>query len=144
MASIVTTPFDLVKCRMQVLKHPGMFSCVQGIYRQHGIPGFFVGLSSTMLRDTPTYGLYFLVYEYTLKAWAQQTGACSTEDVGAAGILTAGGLAGVSAWGACYPVDVCKTRMQTQTIVKGQPPRYSGLIDCAIKSYKAEGYRVFF
>lgn len=51
--------------------------------------------------------------------------------------LIAGGLGGIAAWVVSYPVDVIKSRMQTYD-------EYKGIWDCAVKSYRAEGHRVFF
>lgn len=51
-----------------------------------------------------------------------------------------GGLAGVATWlPPVFSVDVVKTRLQSAP--KGT---YSGMWDCAQKSYRAEGAGVFF
>jgi solute carrier family 25 carnitine/acylcarnitine transporter 20/29 len=61
------------------------------------------------------------------------------------GLLVAGGTAGVFSWITSYPFDVVKTRIQSLPL-KGQPgfDKYSGFWDCAKKSYREEGWRVFF
>jgi solute carrier family 25 carnitine/acylcarnitine transporter 20/29 len=59
------------------------------------------------------------------------------DDLSPVGQLVAGGLGGIAAWGISYPIDVIKSRMQTY-------PEYKGILDCAVKSYRAEGHRVFF
>jgi len=51
-------------------------------------------------------------------------------------LLFAGGTAGSLAWFCSYPLDVVKTRLQTQPDIF--PPKYSGIIDCAIQIYKEE------
>jgi hypothetical protein len=40
-------------------------------------------------------------------------------------------------WLAVYPFDVIKTRLQSNHY------EYKGFIDCAIKSYKIEGMKIF-
>lgn len=50
----------------------------------------------------------------------------------------AGGLAGVMSWIVTFPIDVVKTRLQSD--VSG---KYSGAIDCLKKTYQAEGYSAF-
>uniref|UniRef100_A0A6P4EEJ3 Mitochondrial basic amino acids transporter-like n=1 Tax=Drosophila rhopaloa TaxID=1041015 RepID=A0A6P4EEJ3_DRORH len=56
--------------------------------------------------------------------------------------LTAGGLAGMSSWLACYPIDVVKTHMQADGL--GKNAKYNGFVDCAIKGFKNEGPQYFF
>jgi len=53
-------------------------------------------------------------------------------------LLLAGGTAGAAAWVCSYPLDVIKTRLQTDPL-PGETPRYKGLIDCAMKSHKEAG-----
>ena len=56
-------------------------------------------------------------------------------------LLFAGGMAGVVAWWAVYPVDVVKTRLQAQPLDK---PQYKGVVDCFVKIVKADGPSVLF
>jgi len=53
-------------------------------------------------------------------------------------MMLAGGSAGVVSWLACFPMDVIKTRFQSDTV--GQ---YNSVWDCAKKTYRSEGYHVF-
>eukprot|EP00011_Vannellida_sp_DIVA3-517-6-12_P001789 CAMPEP_0114629498 /NCGR_PEP_ID=MMETSP0168-20121206/13391_1 /TAXON_ID=95228 ORGANISM="Vannella sp., Strain DIVA3 517/6/12" /NCGR_SAMPLE_ID=MMETSP0168 /ASSEMBLY_ACC=CAM_ASM_000044 /LENGTH=310 /DNA_ID=CAMNT_0001840961 /DNA_START=138 /DNA_END=1067 /DNA_ORIENTATION=+ len=55
---------------------------------------------------------------------------------------TAAGAVG----GAClvlvgHPLDTIKVRIQTMTVVPGQPPPYAGALDCAAKTVRKEGFR---
>ncbi|RZF38380.1 hypothetical protein LSTR_LSTR016785 [Laodelphax striatellus] len=43
-------------------------------------------------------------------------------------------------WALVVPVDVVKSRIQADNALS---PKYKGMIDCAIKSYKEDGARVF-
>lgn len=52
--------------------------------------------------------------------------------------LMAGGLAGTFSWLVSFPVDVVKSRLQTDGM--DGKTKYSGAMDCLRKSYKAEGY----
>lgn len=55
--------------------------------------------------------------------------------------LFAGGVSGVCYWGATYPLDVIKSRMQAQEVGR---PVYSNMRDCVRKTYQAYGLRGFF
>ena len=55
-------------------------------------------------------------------------------------MLLAGGLAGSLSWLVNIPIDVIKTRIQTDNLSN---PRYCGILDCAIKSFQSDGIKVF-
>jgi hypothetical protein len=57
--------------------------------------------------------------------------------------IIAAGISGVFGWLIIYPLDVVKNRMQAQPVVEGGKV-YKSTWDCILKSYKAEGWQVFF
>ncbi|KGG50444.1 hypothetical protein DI09_6p280 [Mitosporidium daphniae] len=71
--SFITGPFELAKCLQQQSsigvrssaqsKLPGTFSILREAYRRWGISGPCRGLLATIIRDTPSFGTYFLAYE---------------------------------------------------------------------------------
>jgi len=56
-------------------------------------------------------------------------------------VLISGGFAGVVAWGLATPMDVIKSRMQTD---ESDQQKYKGLIHCARESVRKEGAKVLF
>jgi hypothetical protein len=50
----------------------------------------------------------------------------------------AGGIAGSVSWAAILPFDVIKSRIQAD-----EDRKYKGLWDCAVRSFREEGPRVF-
>ena len=68
-ASLLTTPADVVKCRLQSIARPGETSytgirdCVTKMYQNEGIFAFFQGSSMRVLRIAPQFGLSLLLYE---------------------------------------------------------------------------------
>jgi len=49
------------------------------------------------------------------------------------------------AGGAClvlvgHPLDTIKVRIQTMVVVPGQPPPFNGLVACAMKTIRSEGF----
>ena len=117
------------------------FDCVRKIYKAQGVRGLSVGLWTTMLRDTPSFGSYFVTYEVTCQFFhnfmKRRGGTDEHKYVSTPVMLFAGGLAGAVSWLVTYPLDVIKTRLQAD--LKGQ---YRGLLHCAKESVKREGWRV--
>ncbi|KAI3773366.1 hypothetical protein L1987_47893 [Smallanthus sonchifolius] len=145
--SLVVTPIELIKIRLQ-LENPttheqpknGPSNVAKHIIQTEGWKGMFRGLTMTVIRDAPSYGVYFWTYEYArekLHPGCRRTGqeSCVT-------MLVAGGLAGFASWVCCYPVDVVKTRLQAQT--PSSPVKYAGIVDCFRKSVRTDGTGVLF
>ncbi|KAK7255365.1 hypothetical protein RIF29_28774 [Crotalaria pallida] len=147
--SFLISPVELVKIQLQlrgicgkVPKRPssraykGVMRVTKDIWNKEGLRGMFRGLRITMIRDSPSHGLYFWTYEYMREQL--HPGCRKNCDESLDTMLIAGGLAGVSSWILCYPFDVIKTRLQAQA----QTPsclKYKGIYDCFKKSIQEEG-----
>ncbi|KAI8365669.1 mitochondrial carrier domain-containing protein [Choanephora cucurbitarum] len=135
-----STPTELVKIQAQMTKLPkSTFQITREIYATHGWKGFYQGGLITMIRDAPSYGLYFLAYE-GMKRTLDVSG-----DDHAWKLLLAGGVAGTVSWASIYPVDVIKSRLQmpSQESLLVRLP-YRSIKDCVVRSYRSEGSGVFF
>lgn len=55
-------------------------------------------------------------------------GLSSSSQLSQGDYLLAGGLGGTAFWLGCYPVDVVKSKLQTDSWAA---PRYRGMLDCA-------------
>lgn len=134
--SLLLSPVELIKIRLQLQQSTsGPISLAKTILRREGLKGIYKGLTITVLRDAPAHGLYFWTYEYVrerLHPGCRKSGEETLKTM-----LVAGGLAGVSSWVVCYPLDVVKTRLQ-----QGDHGAYEGIIDCFRKSIAQEGYGV--
>ncbi|CAH1791662.1 unnamed protein product [Owenia fusiformis] len=151
--TVISSPMELVKTRMQIQGSGKQFSdkssrfykssihCIEHIYKNEGLKGLRRGFLMTALRDCPGFGIYFVSYEFFCGLFASKEAGGSQGEMGLPGFLLAGGLAGVVSFIPMYPTDVIKSRLQadgmTQTL-------YKGPIDCAKKSYKAGGLKVFY
>ncbi|XP_069119203.1 solute carrier family 25 member 45-like isoform X2 [Argopecten irradians] len=149
---VVAIPFDYIKVVLQSqIKHNkegpfgsphrtgyfrGPVEATVHTYRTVGLTGLYKGGTVMAVRDVPTCGLYMLTYSYIgdflrQKQWTDSRGIIAE--------LISGGCAGSLAWFATMPFDVIKSRYQAD---------FSGLykrpLDCAIASYKEEGFRVFY
>ncbi len=86
------------------------------------------------MRDCPSYGVWFLVYEATKRYFIDERGWGGS--LTPFSLFFAGGCAGVCAWASIYPVDVIKSRLQSSTTAT--------LRSCIVDSYREGGVRSFF
>jgi len=139
----ICSPLELVKTRLQIQdqakgekrRYSGPTDCFVKTWKASGFRGIFKGMNSTIVRDVPSYGAYFALYEYLKETYGEQPLA----------LFLSGGFAGIGCWYLSYWSDAIKSRIQALP----DPPapghdKYKGFIDCCVKSYKAEGYHVFF
>ncbi|KAK0724829.1 mitochondrial carrier domain-containing protein [Lasiosphaeris hirsuta] len=112
---VVSTPTELIKCRAQLSSTgPSSWAITRHILRHEGPRGLYFGGGVTALRDSVGYGFYFWSYELTSR-WMRDGAVGSTGGGGeAARVLLCGGLAGIATWASIFPLDVIKTRVQTQ------------------------------
>ncbi|KAL8830390.1 MAG: hypothetical protein Q9191_001467 [Dirinaria sp. TL-2023a] len=122
-ASIVYVPSEVLKTRLQLqgrynnpffksgYNYRSTLDATRTIIRQEGLSALFYGYKATIWRDLPFSALQFAFYEQEQK-WAKNW--VGSRDIGLgleiATATTAGGMAGVIT----CPLDVVKTRIQTQ------------------------------
>ena len=109
------------------------------IVRNLGIIGLYKGANACLLRDVPFSAIYFPTYAHLKRDFF---GESPTKKLGVLQLLTAGAIAGMPAAYLTTPADVVKTRLQVEAR-KGEAT-YNGLVDCARKVYREEGFRAFF
>lgn len=146
--TLIATPVELSKIQMQMQnigvrvsmsqRKFGPVSILLHLYRKEGLPGAFRGFGSNFVRDCPSYGIYFASYAYFCELLAKE--GQSRHSVSPLHMLLAGGLCGMISWTVCFPVDVVKTRVQTEGF---QPHgRYKNYAEC-IRECCESGMRVF-
>ncbi|XP_046545247.1 LOW QUALITY PROTEIN: solute carrier family 25 member 45-like [Haliotis rubra] len=116
--------------------HRGPIAAAMDIIRLRGIQGLYRGLSAQALRDIPASGIYMMTYELLTHTTTSVMPTVPSQVVN----FFSGGLSGIISWFCILPVDVVKSRIQAD------PERrlYRGLWDCATKSYKTDGGKIFF
>lgn len=111
--SIVLTPVELLKCRVQVNPgvYKGVFDCAVRTIKADGFFSVYSGVQATLLREVPGNAAWFGFYELVLKWWTppgKSKDACPWY-----AFPIAGGIGGLMYWTAFFPADVVKTLMQT-------------------------------
>jgi len=160
---VVSAPTELVKCRAQVALNPvSSWAIARDTWRQEGIRGLYYGGAITSVRDAVGYGFYFWSYEQAKRATVSPH---DSDSQAALKIMLCGGLAGIVTWASIFPLDVVKTRVQTQVTrilpltgleeeqrllsgdveaSKTRSTRRLNSVQIARHAYKTEGLAVFF
>ncbi|KAL0485271.1 solute carrier family 25 member [Acrasis kona] len=150
----VVTPSDQIKIQMQSGDSSSMLRTLKHIYAKKGvINGIYRGWRASVTREMLYYGAYFISYEHYRFLFAKIN---PFSEHGYSGIpsqnifhpatmfntLISGGLAGCTSWIVNLPADYVKSRLQGDSI---DNPKYKGMKDCAIQTYKAHGtWKVFY
>lgn len=122
-ASIVYVPSEVLKTRLQLqgrynnpffnsgYNYRGTLDATRTIVRLEGASALFYGYKATLYRDLPFSALQFMFYEQG-QAWARSWK--ESRDIGWQLELLTGAAAGGLAGTITCPLDVVKTRLQTQ------------------------------
>ncbi|KAE8145792.1 mitochondrial carrier domain-containing protein [Aspergillus avenaceus] len=127
--SLVLTPVELIKCKMQVppegpnLRAPGPLTLVANIFRQDGVLGFWRGQLGTLIRETGGGAAWFGGYEGVSALFRTYNASTSKVTLSQESTslplyqqMLAGAAAGISYNFLFYPADTIKSRMQTEDI----------------------------
>lgn len=158
--AMVEGPQDLFKSQMQaqMLKssspaYSGTLDCARTILRERGVAGLGQGLLSTVGRNIVGVCAYFVFYDAVRMGMAGERPLSSLSTLQ---VLLAGGCGGLGYWVLCYPLDIIKSAIQTDSIhpaqrkykgflhaaqalwVEGGVKRYTaGLAPCLVRSFPA-------
>jgi mitochondrial ornithine carrier protein len=124
--SVLLTPIELVKCKMQVpfiesstARHPPtVYSIMRTVYRHQGFSGFWHGQMGTLIRETGGSAAWFGSNEGVklLFRKGSKNKNMSDDDLSVWQRLSAGAIAGMSYNFIFYPADTIKSRMQTEDV----------------------------
>eukprot|EP00939_MAST-03C_sp_MAST-3C-sp1_P001211 g1211.t1 len=145
-AQFVASPLDVVKVRLQAEaktvalgqtpKYRGMFHALRLILASEGIPGYFRGLTPSLLRAGAQYGAGTATYDQSKSILI---GTVGLPDIAPTHFLCSG-ISGFATACAGCPADVIKTRMIAQAIHGGEK-KYKHTADCIAKTIRSEGFR---
>ncbi|KAJ5799119.1 uncharacterized protein N7518_001187 [Penicillium psychrosexuale] len=120
--SLVLTPIELVKCRMQVpaesagLKPAGPVAIIASIFRHQGLAGFWRGQLGTLIRETGGSAAWFGGYEGVsslFRKYNKSNRHMTSDSLPVYQQMIAGATSGMSYNFLFYPADTIKSRMQT-------------------------------
>jgi len=140
--NIIESPVDLLKCKLQAQigkgEYTGVWDCAKKLYAKRGIFAIYQGVSATTLRNIPCFASYFCAFEAVKKALTPKGQRPSLTTT-----FLAGGAAGFAFWGMWYPLDIIKTRMQTDALMPADR-KYKSIPDCVSQIFREGGSKAFF
>jgi len=109
----IVTPLDVIKQRLQVYNssHTYVFSCARDIIKREGFRALYASYPITILMNVPFMAIHFATYETLKTSLIRYYGRFDIPQE-----IMAGGVAGAVGGLASTPLDVIKTRIQTQSI----------------------------
>lgn len=139
--SFIAAPVEHVKARLQVQysrarherPYSGPIDCTRKIFRGHGLPGLWHGLSATLLFRT-FFFFWWASYDAFTTVLQNHTNL-STPAVN----FWAGGCSAQVFWLTSYPSDVIKQRIMTDEL--GHAAKYPRWRNAAVAVYKDAGLK---
>jgi solute carrier family 25 (mitochondrial carnitine/acylcarnitine transporter), member 20/29 len=119
--------------------YTGPGDAVRKIYSSYGIAGLYKGQVPTLAREAIGYGAYFYAYE-TLVQRHMIRYHIKREELPAPYAVLYGAAAGYALWACIYPIDVIKTRIQTDGFSAANGRMYTSTLDCVKKVWRAGGF----
>jgi len=150
--SIIWVPMEVIKQNLQVqsrtsqspiqIKYKNTFHTAQTIIREEGVRGIFKGFSAGVATFAPYVAIYFTIYEQLKVKIRNSYKLRSVNDLPFSMYLLSGSVAGAIAAAITSPLDVIKTRLQTQnkdTI----GTKYKGILHASKTILMEEGVKAF-
>lgn len=143
----VASPLFLVKTRMQVqsnavssigeqYRYRNMFAALSDIYKSGGIKALYTGVQASALRVAMGSSVQLSTYDTTKNMLSRYTNLRHDS------VLTHAGASFISSFLVMLvmnPFDVISTRLYMQR--GGDQQKYTGILDCMVKTLKTEGPR---
>ncbi|KAI5824822.1 mitochondrial carrier domain-containing protein [Schizophyllum commune] len=144
---IVSCPVEHIRIRLQtqsatnpIYKGPG--DAISKIFREHGVAGIFKGQGVTFLREATGYGMYFLTYEKLVQREMREKNI-RRDQISPLNAILYGALAGYALWAVIYPIDMIKSRMQTDGFSPATGQKYKSAVHCLRTVWRTEGLPAF-
>ncbi|KIM45352.1 hypothetical protein M413DRAFT_338382 [Hebeloma cylindrosporum] len=144
---VVSGPVEHIRIRLQTQSdtnrlYNGPWDAIKKIYGQNGIAGIYKGQGVTLLREASGYGVYFLTYE-KLVQWEMAKKGIRRDQIKPINSIAYGAAAGYALWAVIYPIDMIKSRMQTDGFSPATGQKYKSTLDCVRTVWRTEGAGAF-
>lgn len=142
----LASPIEHIRIRLQTQtgntkQFAGPIDCIRKVNQLSGIGGVFKGLTPTLARESIGMGIYFASYEALVARSLSLKQYENRVDIPGWKLCLYGGLSGYALWTAVYPVDIVKSKLQTDSLTR---PAYSGSISVAKDIFRKAGLKGFY
>lgn len=139
-------PIEHIRIRLQtqttVKLFDGPIDTIKKLHSAGGVRGIFRALVPTQLREGHGMGAYFLAFEALVDNDVRRNNI-QRKDIPSWRLCTYGACAGYAMWLNVYPLDIIKSKLQTDAL-DPKKQQYKGMLDCAAKIYQQNGIKGFF
>ncbi|EGC35614.1 hypothetical protein DICPUDRAFT_87783 [Dictyostelium purpureum] len=146
MASLFTTPLDVIKTTMQVdnQNHKTIVGTVKKIFARGGLKNFYLGLKPTLIGQIPSWAVYFSTYQYFKELFSAKNDVHNILTKDSPFIYMGSAIiAGATTSTLTNPIWLIKTRFITQEM-DGRQKRYRGVFHSISSIYHEEGFRALY
>jgi solute carrier family 25 thiamine pyrophosphate transporter 19 len=130
-AMTAAMPLDVIRTRLvaqgegELKVYRSLSHAAVKIWKYEKVPGFFRGITPSLIQIAPFTGLQFLIYNYISKIWNDYLPAYEST-----GALISGASAGTLAKMVLYPLDLVRHRLQVNAFLRrgfGSTTRHKGM-----------------
>ncbi|CAI5734018.1 unnamed protein product [Hyaloperonospora brassicae] len=121
----IMTPMDVVKQRLQLGYYRGVADCFQTVMKHEGLRALYISFPTTLLMNLP-YSMIMVSANETFKKILNPSG-----EMNVSAYIASGAAAGALAGGLTNPLDVAKTRLQTQSMMATEEASCPSRAHCA-------------
>ncbi|KAH6914420.1 mitochondrial carrier with solute carrier repeats [Coprinopsis sp. MPI-PUGE-AT-0042] len=144
---VVSGPVEHIRIRLQTQSntnptYKGPWDAIKKIHSAHGIAGLYKGQVATLWREASGYGVYFLTYEKLIQ-WEMAKKGIRRDQISPLNPILYGATAGYALWAVIYPIDMIKSRMQTDGFSSTTGQKYKSTLDCVRTVWRTEGISAF-
>ncbi|KAL7528591.1 hypothetical protein ACHAWF_002624 [Thalassiosira exigua] len=152
-AQTATNPLDRIRMLSQTGEHgaasgakPTPFQLYRSIIRNEGIIGLWAGNGANMLRVFPAKSIVFSSNDFYRGALGRlhRGSADNSEQLPWGLSFLAGGLAGMTASAATYPLDLARGRITGKLAGPGGKKHYKGIVNTVLVTAREEGVRALY
>jgi len=140
--ALSVSPILVIKTRSEVLgfnSYNNLFDAFKKIKKEEGIRGFYAGLRTTLLKDVPASGLFYMSYEFIKK---------KIENFGIKNIqiqaILSSTITSFILVVMTNPLEVIRTRQQYQHFSTNPDHNYNNISHGVLRIYEFEGIKGFF
>lgn len=148
-AKTATNPLDRIKILNQTGEHGSKgketaLSLYRNIIRNEGVLGLWAGNGANLLRIFPTKAVVFSTNDFYSEMLANLSGWPGRENSPSYLSFLAGGMAGVTASAATYPLELARGRITGKLAGPDKTKHYKGIVSTVLMTCREEGIRALY